>query len=87
MIGIEDCIPAVCSRVKPELNAMLSTTFSFEEINSALAHMQPLKYPGPDGFRASFYKHHWKVIGKKVSGAVLNFLEGVSLIPLSMRLL
>jgi len=37
--GIEDCILVVCSRVKPEFNAMLSGAFSFEEINSTLAQM------------------------------------------------
>lgn len=79
--GIEDCIPAVCSRVKPELNAMLSATFSLEKINSALAQMQPPKSPGPDGFGVSFYKHHWEAVGEKVSGAVLNFLEGGAFNP------
>jgi len=74
--GIEDCIPVVRSRVKPELNSLLSATFTREEINSALNQMQPLKSPGPDGFGVSFFKHHWGTIGDKVSEAILNFLEG-----------
>jgi hypothetical protein len=73
--GIEECISAVQVRVKPELNAMLSSEFTHEEVNTALSQMHPLKSPGPDGFGASFYQHHWGTIGAKVRGAVLDFLN------------
>jgi hypothetical protein len=53
--GIDVCISAVQGRVKPELNAMLTSGFSHEEINTALSQMHPLKSPSLDGFGVSFY--------------------------------
>jgi len=73
--GIEECTSAVQVRVKPELNAMLTSEFTHEEVNTALSQMHPLKSPGPDGLGASFYQHHWGTIGAKVRGAVLDFLN------------
>lgn len=58
VVGIDDCIATVFSRVSPDLNAMLAEDFFQEEIDSALAQMHPFKSPGPDGFNASFFQHH-----------------------------
>jgi len=73
--GIEECISPVQARVKQELNAMLTSEFTHEEVNTDLSQMHPLKSPGPDGFGVSFYQHHWGTIGVKVRGAVLDFLN------------
>lgn len=64
--------------MSPELNEMLSAKFKAEEIDQALAQMQPLKSPGPDGFGVSFFQYHWGTIGAKVRSDILAFLNGGS---------
>jgi hypothetical protein len=55
---------------------MLSAVLLADEIDQALAQMHPLKSPGPDGFGVCFFQHHWEMIGPKVKGAILDFLNG-----------
>jgi hypothetical protein len=71
----------VRAQVHPNQNAMLGAAFTNEEIDNALAQMHPLKSLGPDGFGVSFYQHHWEIIGEKVHGAALDFLNGGNLCP------
>jgi hypothetical protein len=37
--------------------------------------MVPLKSPGPNGFIAGFYQHHWETVGLEVCHAALQFLN------------
>lgn len=57
------------------MNELLIKAFSDEEIDIALAQMQPLKAPGPDGLGVSFYQKHWATVGDGVRKAILNFLD------------
>lgn len=62
-------------RVTLTMNELLSMVFTPEEVDQALAYMHPLKSPGPNGFGASFYEQHWRVVGNEVRHAVLDFLN------------
>lgn len=42
--------------------------------------MDHLKSPGLDGFRASFYQKHWKIVGIEVTEAALSILNNESMI-------
>jgi len=75
VVGIDECLSSVSTRVSPAMNELLSGDFSPDEVNSALSQMQPLKSPGPDGFGVSFYQKHWHIIGDEVRHSVLNFLN------------
>lgn len=79
--GLEECAEAITARVSPKLNEMLAADFCVDEVDQSLAQMHPLKSPGPDGFEACFFQHHWEIIGDKVGVVVLNFLNGGSLDP------
>ncbi|KAM2242622.1 hypothetical protein EV1_009536 [Malus domestica] len=35
--------------------------------------MHPTKSPGPDGFNAGFFQHHWEIVGGVVLGMVKSF--------------
>lgn len=43
--------------------------------------MAPLKYLGPDGFKASFFQKHQRLVGEDVYRAFLNTLHGVGMDP------
>lgn len=81
MERVEECIEVVTSRVSPEQNEMLSAEFKAEEIDQALAPMQPLKLSRLDGFGVSFFQYHWGSIGAKVRSNILDFLNGGSFDP------
>uniref|UniRef100_A0A8R7QWR5 Reverse transcriptase domain-containing protein n=1 Tax=Triticum urartu TaxID=4572 RepID=A0A8R7QWR5_TRIUA len=38
--------------------------------------MFPIKAPGPDGYPAHFFQHHWDTCGDDVTKAVLRIVEG-----------
>jgi hypothetical protein len=76
VVGIYEYFASVTSQVSLDLDTMLAADFSPEEVDSTLAQMHPLKSPGPDGFNASFFQHHWGSIGNQVRMAVLDFLNG-----------
>lgn len=49
--------------------------FTREEIDKALAQMQPLKALGPKGYGACFYHKDWSIVGDEVEQAILKFLN------------
>jgi hypothetical protein len=58
------------------LRACLARPFLAEEVEKALFMMGANKAPGPDGFTAGFYQHHWELLGPSITRGVLNFLNG-----------
>lgn len=52
----------------------LTKAYSAEEVVLALKQMYSTKAPGPDGMVPLFYQKYWKIVGVKVSEAVLHAL-------------
>lgn len=63
-------------KVTEQMNDRLSWPYTATEVERALHLMKPSKAPGPDGFTAGFYQLHWDLLGKDITAAVLNFLNG-----------
>jgi hypothetical protein len=55
MILVLDHVPRKVTR---EMNEMLSSPYSPDEVKRALFQMFPTKAPGPDGFPAHFFQRH-----------------------------
>jgi 23S rRNA U2552 (ribose-2'-O)-methylase RlmE/FtsJ len=72
---VDACLASITKRVTRGQNLLLLKEFTGEEIDNALAQMQPLKDPGPDGFEACFYQKNWSTVGDEVKQATLNFLN------------
>lgn len=75
-IGVEECLSDVESCVTAEMNSNMLRSFTEADVSFALSQMHPLKSPGPDGFSVCFYHKLWATVGKVVSQAVLQFLNG-----------
>ena len=45
------------------------------EIESIIAMMHPLKAPGPDGMRGSFYRNYWDITGAQVVSFLQEFFR------------
>lgn len=74
-VGVIECLSIIEKQVTNDMNTQLLKEFTVDEISSALAQMQPLKSPSPDGFVACFYQKFWSIVGGKVCQAVLGFLN------------
>ncbi|KAF5459673.1 hypothetical protein F2P56_019600 [Juglans regia] len=77
---IEKCLDIVERRVNDEMNESLEKVFMREEVEEALKMMGPLKSPGPHGFGACFFQSFWHIVGDDVCGAVLQFLNGGTMV-------
>ena len=72
---VEECLNTVTPKITPNMQNILSSTFSADEVKTALFQMGPPKAPGPDGMNAFFYQKFWHVVGDMVVNAVLDFLN------------
>ncbi|KAA3466249.1 reverse transcriptase [Gossypium australe] len=66
-------LEGIDSSISPEMNEVLNSPFTADEILVALKGMGPLKVPGSDGFPALFFQKYWHIVGKEV----LEFCLGV----------
>nr|XP_011468563.1 PREDICTED: uncharacterized protein LOC105352685 [Fragaria vesca subsp. vesca] len=57
--------------VTREMNEQLCSSYSQDEIRSALFQMYPTKSSGPDGMPPLFFQHYWDTIGEDVTVAVI----------------
>uniref|UniRef100_A0A7N2N012 Reverse transcriptase n=1 Tax=Quercus lobata TaxID=97700 RepID=A0A7N2N012_QUELO len=74
-VSVEECLAAVQHKVDPNMQEILSSEYSAEEIKAAVFQMGPTKAPGPDGMNALFYQKFWHIVGADVITAVLDFLN------------
>jgi hypothetical protein len=75
-LDIEGVLAHVPVWVTDQMNETLDAPFTAQEVNRALSMMGASKAPGPDGFTAGFFQHHWETVGPGVTTAVLHFLNG-----------
>jgi hypothetical protein len=73
VLPILDCVP---EKVTDQMNDELTKPFTAAEVEKALFMMGANKAPGPNGFTAGFYQHHWNLLRPSVTRAVLEFLNG-----------
>lgn len=57
------------------MNKTLKRAYSREEIEKAIFEMNPLGFPGLDGFPAVFYQDHWPMVGTDIVVAVMELLN------------
>lgn len=62
-------------KVIDEMNEVLNQHFSEDEATTTLAQMCPTKAPRPDGFPASIFQKHWKLVSKGVLTTILHILN------------
>ena len=78
---IDNCLSVVQQKLTPNMQQILSSDFTADEIKAALFQMGPTKAPGPDGMNALFYQKFLHVVGDNVVTAVLDYLNSGSMIP------
>ena len=59
----------------PDMQQILSSDVTTDEIKIAMFQMGPTKAPGPDDMNALFYQKFWHIIGDNVINAVLYYLQ------------
>ena len=72
---MEDCLNTIIPKINPDMQQVLSSAFSVEEVKTELFQMGPTKAPGPDGINALFYQKFWHVVGDTMINVVLDFLN------------
>ncbi|GKE35981.1 hypothetical protein Tco_1455303 [Tanacetum coccineum] len=55
-------------------------TVSNQEVKDAIFSMGDVKSPGPDGYRASFFKEAWDIVGNDVTNAIREFFTNGNLL-------
>ena len=58
-----------------DMQQILSSDFTAEEIKIAIFQMGPTKALEPDGMNALFYQKFWHIVGDNVVSAVLDYLH------------
>ena len=66
---------AVSHKMTSDMQEVLSSKYSAEEIKAALFQMGPTKTPSPDGMNALFYQKFWHIVGNDVINVVLDLLN------------
>ena len=71
--------------ITEEMNNILTTTFTKEEVEKALKQMKPLKSPSPDGIPPPplIFQSYWSLVGKDVKEAILRHLNS-GMLPKSL---
>ena len=72
---------AIHHRITLDIQDILSSDFSVEEIKAVVFQMGPTKAPRPDGVNAFFYQKFWHIVRDDVINAVLDFLNHKNMIP------
>ena len=72
----EEVLRVIQPRVTSQMNEILCSEYSEEEVKNALDSIGDLKAPGPDGMPAVFFKKFWSIVGDQVTKEVLHVLRG-----------
>ena len=74
--NLEQALEGLGTPVTEEMNTMLNTEPTSEEIKNALFQMHPNKAPGPDGMHALFFQKFWHIVGNDIIVFVRNWWRG-----------
>ena len=58
-----------------DMQQILSSDVTVDEIKIAVFQMGPTKAPRPDGMNAFFYQKFWHIVGENVVNAMLDYLH------------
>ena len=72
---MDECLNMVMSKVTPDMQQMLSSEYTVDEIKIVVFQMGPTKAPGPDGMNALCYQNFWHVVGNSVIATVMDYLN------------
>lgn len=56
-------------------NALLTSSFTEQEVMDAVFQMEHNKSPGPDGFAVEFYQVFWEIIKKYLLALLHDFYD------------
>ena len=62
-------------KLTPDMQQILSSDVTADEIKIAVFQMGPTKAPRPDGMNAFFYQKFWHIVGENVVNAMLDYLH------------
>ena len=80
-LKMDECLNTVLHKVTPDMQQILSSEFTADEIKTALFQMELTKAPGPSGMNALFYQKFWHVVGDSVIVVVLDYLNSGLMVP------
>ena len=72
---VDDCLNTVEHKLTPNMQQILSSDFTTDEIKTAVFQMGPTKAHGPDGMNAPFYQKFWHIVGDNIVTVVLDHLN------------
>lgn len=61
--------------VTEEMNEVLISLDTKEEVKEALMQMVPLKSLSPDGFNATFFQSYWQIVDEEVNLVAFKFFN------------
>lgn len=74
----EEVIP---KSITDDVNALMTSLPSHQEIKEAVFALNKDSAPGPDGFGAFFFQHYWDIVKADVFNAVLEFFTTSWILP------
>ena len=73
--SLEDLSQLISYRCSPSVKESLEAPFTSLDIQSAFFSLPRNKAPGPDGYPAEFFTHHWKAVGPDLIMAIQEFFS------------
>ena len=72
---MEDCLNTIIPKISPDMQLVLSSAFSVDEVKTSLFQV------GARKMNALFHQKFWYVVGDMVINAVLDFLNFEYMVP------